>query len=132
MLDLTTHWTGLLSLAIFVGAYGLVIFEETTELRKSKPVLVAAGLIWLTVALPAAAGPPTLTGDEIRSQIVGNTVSGEMGTAFTEYYNPDGTIHGSSADGAYQGKTPISFKPNSERAAGTPGSGSSCPGRPRQ
>src|SRR5690348_935166 len=40
--------------------------------------LVAAGLIWLAVALPAAAGPPTLTGDEIRSQIVGNTVSGEM------------------------------------------------------
>jgi len=66
--------------------------------------LVAAALIWLAVALPAAAGPPTLTGDEIRSQIVGNTVSGEMGTAFTEYYNPDGTIHGSSADGAYQGK----------------------------
>ena len=35
---------------------------------------------------------------------VSGAVSGEMGTAFTEYYNPDGTIHGSSADGAYQGK----------------------------
>ena len=66
--------------------------------------LVAAGLILLSVAVSAAAGPKTLTGDEIRSQIVGNTVSGEMGTAFTEFYNPDGTIRGSSADGAYQGK----------------------------
>ena len=37
-LDLTSHWTGLLSLAIFVIAYVLVIFEEATEMRKSKPV----------------------------------------------------------------------------------------------
>jgi Na+/H+ antiporter NhaD/arsenite permease-like protein len=51
MLDLTTHWSGYLSLAIFVSAYVLVIFEETTSLRKSKPVLVAAGLIWILVAL---------------------------------------------------------------------------------
>jgi hypothetical protein len=66
--------------------------------------LGAAGLVWLAAALPAAAGPKTLTGEEIRSQIVGNTVSGQMGAAFTEFYNPDGSIHGSSGDGAYQGK----------------------------
>ncbi|WP_127903823.1 sodium:proton antiporter NhaD [Solirhodobacter olei] len=46
MLDLTGHWAGLLSLVIFVGAYILVIFEESTQMRKSKPVLMAAGLIW--------------------------------------------------------------------------------------
>jgi Na+/H+ antiporter NhaD/arsenite permease-like protein len=50
-LDLTGHWTGLAALAIFVAAYILVIFEETTELRKSKPVLIAAGLIWALVAV---------------------------------------------------------------------------------
>ena len=44
--DLTGHWTGLLALAIFVIAYGLVIAEEALHLRKSAPVVVAAGLIW--------------------------------------------------------------------------------------
>ena len=32
----------------------------------------------------------------------------------------------------YQDDTPISFRPRSESTAGAPGSGSSCPGRPRQ
>lgn len=50
-LDLTGHWTGLLSLAIFVIAYILVIFEEATDMRKSKPVMVAAGLIWALIGL---------------------------------------------------------------------------------
>jgi len=57
-LDLTSHWTGLLSLAIFVIAYVLVIFEEATEMRKSKPVMVAAGLIWALIGLAF-----TLAGD---------------------------------------------------------------------
>ncbi len=46
MLNLTTSPFGFLSLAIFVLAYVLVIFEEALHLRKSKPVLIAAGLIW--------------------------------------------------------------------------------------
>lgn len=54
-LNLTTHWAGLVSLAIFVAAYVLVIAEETTELRKSKPVLVAAGLIWALIGVAYAA-----------------------------------------------------------------------------
>jgi NhaD family Na+/H+ antiporter len=45
-LDLTTSWVGYVSLAIFVLAYGLVMAEEYTHMRKSKPVLLAAGLIW--------------------------------------------------------------------------------------
>ncbi len=45
-LDLTEHWAGYLSLAIFVLAYVLVVMEEYLHLRKSKPVIVAAGLIW--------------------------------------------------------------------------------------
>jgi len=51
MMDLTTHWAGILSLVIFVAAYSLVIGEEVLHLRKSKPVIVAAGLIWVLVAV---------------------------------------------------------------------------------
>jgi Na+/H+ antiporter NhaD/arsenite permease-like protein len=46
LLDLTAHPIGYLCLAIFVIAYGLVIFEEFSRMEKSKPVLLAAGLIW--------------------------------------------------------------------------------------
>ncbi len=45
-LDLTTSWVGYASLAIFVVAYGFVMAEEYTHMRKSKPVLLAAGIIW--------------------------------------------------------------------------------------
>ena len=51
LMDLTTSWFGYLSIAIFLLAYVLVIFEEATELRKSKPVLIAAGLIWALIGL---------------------------------------------------------------------------------
>ncbi|MBL4638690.1 MAG: sodium:proton antiporter NhaD, partial [Proteobacteria bacterium] len=49
-LDLTSHWVGYASLAIFVFAYVLVIAEEEIHMRKSKPVMVAAGIIWAMVA----------------------------------------------------------------------------------
>ncbi|MGH8239270.1 MAG: sodium:proton antiporter NhaD, partial [Steroidobacteraceae bacterium] len=49
--DLTLSTLGLTALAIFVLAYVLVIAEEFTELRKSKPMVVAAGLCWILVAL---------------------------------------------------------------------------------
>jgi len=39
----------LIALLIFLFAYALVIFEELIELKKSKPVLLAAGLIWFLV-----------------------------------------------------------------------------------
>jgi NhaD family Na+/H+ antiporter len=54
-LDLTTHWSGIASLVIFVLAYVLVVTEEFTALRKSKAVIFAAGLIWAIVAWQAAA-----------------------------------------------------------------------------
>ncbi|MGB8815095.1 MAG: sodium:proton antiporter NhaD [Paracoccaceae bacterium] len=54
MLDLTTHWAGYLSVAIFLVAYVLVIFEEATHMRKSKPVLLAAGLIWALIGIAYA------------------------------------------------------------------------------
>jgi Na+/H+ antiporter NhaD/arsenite permease-like protein len=49
-LDLTGHWTGLLALAVFAVAYVFVINEESFRLRKSKPVMVSAGIIWFLVA----------------------------------------------------------------------------------
>ena len=48
--DLTGSVLGIVALIIFVGAYSLVIMEEQLHLRKSKPVLLAAGVIWVLVA----------------------------------------------------------------------------------
>ncbi|UYG00245.1 MULTISPECIES: sodium:proton antiporter NhaD [unclassified Halomonas] len=45
-LDLTSSMTGFLALGIFILAYALVMAEEKIHMRKSKPVLVAAGIIW--------------------------------------------------------------------------------------
>jgi NhaD family Na+/H+ antiporter len=50
LLNLTTHWVGIGALVIFVIAYALVMAEEFTHLRKSKPVILAAGLIWGMIA----------------------------------------------------------------------------------
>ncbi|MCU7924107.1 MAG: sodium:proton antiporter NhaD [Candidatus Thiodiazotropha sp. (ex Dulcina madagascariensis)] len=44
--SMSTHWVGLLSLAIFALALVAVTLEEFIELRKSKPMLFAAGAIW--------------------------------------------------------------------------------------
>jgi len=44
-------WFGIAALIVFVFAYALVIGEETLHMRKSKPVMVAAGIIWILVAL---------------------------------------------------------------------------------
>lgn len=46
LLDLTAHDVGYFSLIIFALAYVLVILEEFTHLRKSKPVILVAGVIW--------------------------------------------------------------------------------------
>ncbi|GMR18080.1 MAG: sodium:proton antiporter NhaD [Gammaproteobacteria bacterium] len=50
-LDLTTSWYGVLAILVFVIAYSLVIGEEFLHLRKSKPVLVSAGIIWALVGI---------------------------------------------------------------------------------
>lgn len=48
-IDLTNSIAGFTALTIFIIAYLLVIGEEFIHLRKSKPVLVAAGIIWLII-----------------------------------------------------------------------------------
>ncbi|RUR30858.1 sodium:proton antiporter [Vreelandella andesensis] len=45
-IDLTTSAVGFFAVAVFVLAYALVMAEEKLHMRKSKPVLVAAGIIW--------------------------------------------------------------------------------------
>ena len=50
-INLTNHWAGIFSLIIFVTAYGFVMAEEFTHLRKSKPVILAAGAIWAIIAI---------------------------------------------------------------------------------
>ena len=45
---------GITALTIFVLAYSLVPLENTIHLRKSKPVLFAAGVVWVLVAVAYA------------------------------------------------------------------------------
>ncbi|MGH1378337.1 MAG: sodium:proton antiporter NhaD [Alphaproteobacteria bacterium] len=49
-LNLGLHWAGILCIAIFVLSYAAVLVEEYTHMRKSKPVMLGAGLIWIVVA----------------------------------------------------------------------------------
>lgn len=53
-LGLTGAHRGLYCLLIFIIAYGFVMTEEFTHLRKSKPVILAAGIIWAQVAYMAS------------------------------------------------------------------------------
>ena len=48
---LTDHIVGYAALTLFALAYLAVISEEFTHLRKSKPVVLAAGIIWALIAL---------------------------------------------------------------------------------
>ena len=50
-LDLTGHVVGYLALLTLGIAYVLVILEEQVHLHKSKPVLLAAGIIWVLIAI---------------------------------------------------------------------------------
>ncbi|TWX63860.1 sodium:proton antiporter NhaD [Colwellia sp. C1TZA3] len=50
-ISLTDHWVGYAAIVIFVFAYIFVIFEDQLDMRKSKPVLLAAGVIWLLIAV---------------------------------------------------------------------------------
>ena len=45
----TEHWVGWVCVALFVIAYALVVAEEWLKLRKSIPVLLAAGAIWILI-----------------------------------------------------------------------------------
>jgi Na+/H+ antiporter NhaD/arsenite permease-like protein len=71
-LNLTMHWVGYLAIAIFVVAYILAMFEEVTELRKSKPMVFAASLIWVFIAfIYVAGGMGEFAGQAFRASLEG-------------------------------------------------------------
>ncbi len=49
-IDLTGHFVGILALLLFFIAYLVVMAEEFIHLRKSKPVVLVAGIIWALIA----------------------------------------------------------------------------------
>ncbi len=51
LLDLTHHFIGYFAIGVFFLAYALAMVEEVTELRKSKPMVLAASLIWICIAV---------------------------------------------------------------------------------
>ena len=62
-----------------------------------------------TLALSTTAFAQSLSGDQIRETLVGNTMSGfDDGEVFHEYLNPNGTISGSTPSGRYSGQWRIS------------------------
>jgi len=63
--DYTTTWMGIISVIIFAFAYALVIGEEFLHLRKSKPVMVAAGVIWVLVAITFNSNGDTHSANEL-------------------------------------------------------------------
>lgn len=54
---------GYVGLVVFVVAYALVLLEDRTRLRKSKPVVLAAGAIWVVAML--GRGEPEQTRSEL-------------------------------------------------------------------
>ena len=71
-LDLTMHWAGYLALVVFAVAYILAMTEEVTELKKSKPMVFAASLIWIFIAgVYASNGMSEQAGFAFRSSLEG-------------------------------------------------------------
>ena len=64
VIDFTASGYGIVGLLLFVCAYALVPLENKIHLRKSKPVLLAAGIIWVLVALGYASVGDTHTPHE--------------------------------------------------------------------
>lgn len=66
-LDLSRHPIGYLAIAAFVTAYIFVVLEEITELKKSKPMMLAAAIIWAAIAVVYnQQGQPQLAEDAVQ------------------------------------------------------------------
>ena len=68
--DLSQSAVGYFALGIFVLAYALVMAEEFTHLRKSKPVILAAGIIWAIVAWSYPGDDPHAVEHALRHNIL--------------------------------------------------------------
>jgi hypothetical protein len=61
------------------------------------------------LALSTTVSGQSLSADQIRETLIGNTFSGvEDGKSYSEHLNPNGTISGRSASGSYSGRWRIS------------------------
>lgn len=69
-LDLTLHPIGYLAITIFVIGYLLVILEEVIGMRKSKPMMLSAAVIWTAIAVVYALNH--------NSQVVADALNGVM------------------------------------------------------
>ncbi|MFO7594623.1 MAG: sodium:proton antiporter NhaD [Pseudomonadota bacterium] len=70
-LDLTNTWYGITAVIVFVIAYSIVVGEEFLHLRKSKPVIVAAGIIWALVGVAYTShGDTHSAGEAIRHNLM--------------------------------------------------------------
>lgn len=70
-LDLTATWFGIAAVIVFVVAYAFVINEEFLHLRKSKPVILAAGIIWILIGIAfALEGQSQVATDAIRHNLL--------------------------------------------------------------
>lgn len=49
LLDMTSNYYGLISVFVFFIAYIFVVGEDFFHMRKSKPVLLASGIIWVLI-----------------------------------------------------------------------------------
>ncbi len=68
--DLTSSTYGIIAVIVFILAYSLVIGEEFLHLRKSKPVLIAAGIIWILVGMAYnGIGEPHAAGIAVKHNI---------------------------------------------------------------
>ncbi len=70
-LDLTGSSIGIAAITIFILAYALVMAEEFTHLRKSKPVILAAGIIWALIGwVYTQHGMPELAEHAVRHNLL--------------------------------------------------------------
>lgn len=81
-IDLTGTTLGIVALCVFCLAYFLVVLEERLHLRKSKPVVVAAGVIWLLVAIAYTTHPDSksLPSEHLEQRVLHHTA--EYGALF--------------------------------------------------
>lgn len=77
LLDLTDTWVGYAALFVFTITYLTVMVEERLHIRKSQPVIMAAGVIWALVGFAyVRAGDPAAAAAAVRHSI------GEYGELF--------------------------------------------------
>lgn len=70
-LDLTEHPVGFIAIAAFLLGYLFVVLEEITDLRKSKPMMLAAAIIWVAIAaVYTARGLPEVAEAAVRHEIL--------------------------------------------------------------